>query len=149
MADISLKIESGEKEIELINAKSGSSVNVIIAVYDILFLYRIMDAAEQLDGLRKEVADLITDNMSNEKFRLVGQKALETDPKMRAIVDDLLGAPVCDTLFPRQSMFTIGNGAQTWENILYSVIDQMDGGLAAEKEKARARIRKYSEKYKR
>ena len=87
--------------------------------------------------------------MSNEKFRLAGQKALETDPKMRAIVDDLLGAPVCDTLFPRQSMFTVGNGAQTWENILYSVIDQMDDGLAAEKEKARARIRKYSEKYKR
>lgn len=150
MADISLKIESGEKEIELVNAKRGLSVSVVVAVYDVFFLGRIVEAAERLDGLHSELQKLApSENAGAEKFIEFYRKSREYDKQMREVIDELFDVEVCDTLFPRQSMFTVGDGAPTWANILYAIIDQMDEGLAGEKEKAQSRIRKYSAKYKR
>lgn len=149
MADISLKIDSGDKEIELINEKRGLSVSVIVAVYDVFFLGSIMEAAEKLDALQSDMEKLAPgENGSNEKFIEFFRKSREVDAEMRGVIDELFGVAVCDALFPRQSMFAIGNGAPTWANILYSVIDQMDDGLEDEKKKAQTRIRKYSAKYK-
>lgn len=150
MADISLKIESGEKEIELVNEKRNLSVTIIVAAYDVFFLGRIMEAAEQLDALHSEMkAQTPSETANAEKFIAFYHKSKDIDARMREIIDALFDAEVCNTLFPRQSMFAVGNGAPTWANVLYSVIDQLDDGLADEKQKAQERIRKYSAKYKR
>lgn len=149
MADISLKIESGVKELELVNEKRGLSATIFVAVYDIFFLGAVMEAAEKLDALHGEMrSQTPSENASAEKFISFYHKSKEIDLQMREIIDELFDAKVCDALYPKQSMFAVGNGAPTWANILYSVIDQLDDGLAAEKENAQARIRKYSAKYK-
>lgn len=150
MADvIRLNIESGEKEIELVNAKRGLSVTVTVAVYDVFFLGAIMEAADKLDAIGSKLRDLAPPvTASSEQFIDFYRKSKEVDKETRDIIDSLFDAPVCDTLFPKQSMFSVGNGAPTWANILYAIVDQMDGGLADEKEKAQTRIRKYSAKYK-
>lgn len=146
MADMSIKIESGERTVDLVNELRGVSVPVIVAVYDVFFLGRIMEAAEKLDALHSELKSEAPADA--EKFMDFYRKSQLTDKQMREIIDGLFDAPVCDTLYAHQSMFALGNGVPTWANVLYGVIDSMDAGLTSEKANAQQRIRKYSEKYK-
>ena len=146
MADIKLSVESGEKEVELVNAKRNLSVTVLVAVYDVFFMGRVMETAEKLDELQRELQARTP--KEPEKFMEFYRYCREVDGMMRKAIDELFGQTVCDAILPDVSMFAIGNGAPAWANILYSVIDHMDDGLVKEKETAQARIRKYSAKYK-
>lgn len=143
---MAMKIDSGEQEIELINEARGTSIKVLVAIYDIFFLGRIMEAGEALDGLHSKLQE--GNPETNEDFIKYYHEAQDIDKEMRGVIDDIFDAPVCDTLFPRQSMFAIGNGMPTWCNLLTAIVESMDSGLDEEKRKAQARIRKYSSKYK-
>lgn len=142
MADIGLVFDSGIKTLELKDEK-GNSVEVSFNPYDALFLFAIMDAAEKLDAEQAKLRVPTADN-----WRDYYKTALEVDKSMKKIIDDLFGAPICETLFPRQTVYAVGNGLPVWTNLLYAVVDHMDVGLAEEKKKAQERIRKYSAKYK-
>ena len=144
-----LHIDGAEKEFELVNDKNGATVNVLIAIYDVFLIGRIMEVADELDKLQdKMYAQSPAESADNAAYIAFYHAAQDIDREMRNAIDGLFDAPVCDTLFPRQSMFALGNGAPTWANILVSVIENMDSGLDSEKQKAQARIRKYSAKYK-
>ena len=148
--DISLNIESAEKEIELCNEKRGLSVTVLIAPYDIFFLGRIVEASTKLDELHEKLKDdAPKGDAGYERYAKFYAESQEVDRQMRGIIDGVFDAPVCDTLFPTQSMFAIGGGMPTWANILTCIIDQLDESLDGEKAKAQERIRKYSSKYRR
>lgn len=142
MADIGLVFDSGVKTLELSDGK-GHSVEVCFNPYDTLFLGSIINAAEKLDKKQTALKELGDD------WKAVYDASIKVDAEMRDILDGIFDAPVCAALFPRQTVFAVGNGFPAWANLLYAVVDQMDAGIAGEKEKAQARIRKYSEKYKR
>lgn len=111
--------------------------------YDIFFLGKVTDAAEKLDKLQSEL------QTAGDDWAIVYAKSKETDSKMRAVIDGLFGMPVCDAVFPDISVFAVGDGFPVWANFLYAIMDKMDSGLDAEKEKSKKRLQKYTEKYKR
>ena len=144
-----LSVDNALKEIDIVSGEE--EITVKIAVYDVFFLGRIMEAGDKYDKLNSELLEQTPEASADYKaFIEYYHKSQEIDRQMRDVIDALFNAPVCDTLFPeqQQSMFAIGGGAPTWANILAAIIDGMDSGLDAEKQKAQARIRKYSAKYK-
>ena len=142
MADIGLVFDSGVRTLELSDG-AGHSVEVRFNPYDIYFLGAVMNAAEKLDEEQGKLRQIRTDD-----WRDVYHAALEADERMKTIIDQIFGVPVCATLFPDQTVHAIGGGLPVWANLLYAIVDKMDVGLGAEKEQARKRIAKYSAKYK-
>ena len=142
MADMALQFDTGVRTLELTDGTH--SVDVTFNPYDVIFLNRVIVAAEQLDKEQEKLSKLPTDD-----WKKVYEESVKADTAMKAIIDDLFGAPVCDALFAAQTVFALGNGFPAWSNLLYAVIEKMDTGLSAEKDTAQKRIRKYSEKYKR
>lgn len=142
MADLSLKFDTGERTLELTDGK-GKSVEVTFNPYDLMFLNELVTAAESLDAEQAKLNDAKTDD-----WKAFYKKCVEVDKRMREILDAIFNAPVCATLFPRQTVYAVGGGVPAWGNFLFAIVDQMDVGMAAEKETAQKRIRKYSEKYK-
>lgn len=148
MDNPTLKIDGGLKRIELVNAQSEASVEVLVAIYDIFFIGRILEIADACDKLQTQMMEQSPDaDAGNEAFIEFYHKAQDIDREMRNKIDGLFNDAVCDALFPNQSMFAIGNGAPTWANFLTGIVESMDIGLDGEKKKAQERIRKYSAKY--
>lgn len=143
MADINLTIDTGVKSLELTDGK-GHSVVVTFNPYDVLFFGTIMDAADKLDAEQTKLREIQSDDL-----KVIYQACMDADKAMREIIDGIFNAPVCDALFPNQTVHAIGNGFPAWCNLLSAIADHIDAGLEAEKEKAQARIKKYSSKYKR
>ena len=143
MADINLTIDTGVKTLELTDGK-GHSVEVTFNPYDVMFFGVIMDAAEKLDAEQSKLAATQSDD-----WKVIYQACMDVDKSMREIIDGIFNAPVCDALFPNQTVHAIGNGFPAWCNLLYAIADHMDTGLEAEKQKTQERIKKYSGKYKR
>lgn len=143
MADINLTVDTGVKDLELTDGK-GRSIVVRFNPYDVLFLGKILDAGEKLDAEQAKLRDpLLTDD-----WKEIYRVCMEGDKAMREILDGIFEAPICDAIFPNQTVFAIGNGFPAWSNLLLAIIDSMDASLDAEKEKTQARIKKYSAKYK-
>lgn len=139
MAEI-ISFETGEKTFSL-NEKCEVTFNPM----DLAFLNKLYVAAEEMDK-------------RNDAFRVTAEKlegaevfnlARDCDKEMRGIIDELFGKPICADLFPSGYVMAIGDGFPVWSNLLYAVIDKMDGSLSVEKEIAQKRIRKYTAKYKR
>lgn len=142
MADVSLNFDTGERTLELTDGK-GKSVEVSFNPYDFMFLNALVTAAESLGEEHEKLNSAKTDD-----WKAFYQTSVEVDKRMRDILDAIFDAPICAALFPRQTVYAIGGGAPAWSNFLFAIVDQMDVGMAAEKETAQKRIRKYSEKYK-
>lgn len=135
--------DSGIRSLD-IRDDAGHSVTISYNPYDVLFLGGLMDAAEKLDAEQTRLQSMPTDD-----WRKVYRAAMDADKVMKGVLDEAFGAPVCEALFPHQTVHAIGNGLPAWANLLYAVIDSMDAGMEAEKSKAQERIRKYSAKYRR
>lgn len=143
MADITLSFDTGERSLELTDGR-GHSVEVRFNPYDIMFLNVLVGAAEKLDAEQGKLKNIGTEN-----WAAVYEASVEADKRMREILDGIFDAPICEALFPNQTVYAIGNGFPAWSNFLHAIVDKMDVGLSAEKEAAQKRIRKYSEKYRR
>lgn len=143
MADLGLTFDSGIKSLELSDGK-GHSIEVQFNPYDPLFLGKIMTTAEELDAIQQKIR-----GHEVTEWKELYQLSVDTDKEMREVLDALFEVPICDTLFPHQTVHALGNGFPAWVNLLYALIDHMDAGLTSEKLSAQQRIRKYSEKYKR
>ena len=71
------------------------------------------------------------------------------DAEMREMLDETLGAPVCDALFGDMNVYAMASGLPVWANLLLAIMDEVDTVFAREQKMTDARVRKYSEKYKR
>lgn len=140
--DLNKTIDAGAKTMELTDGK-GHSVEVEFNPYDTMLIGAILDATEKLDAIQAKLAPL-----SMENWREYYTAAMEADKEMRVILDGIFDKPICEALFPRQTVFAIANGFPAWANLLCAVLEVMDAGLATEKKNAQNRIRKYSGKYK-
>lgn len=139
MADI-ISFETGLKTFSL-NDKCEVTFNPT----DVSFLEKLYNAAEQLDARQERFRD---ESKNPENAAKLFELARVCDAEIREIIDGLFDAPVCAAVFPEVSMFAVGDGFPVWANLLYAVVDKMDGSLTAEKATAQKRIRKYSAKYK-
>jgi hypothetical protein len=135
-------IDTGLRTLEL-RTNGGGSVEVEYNPYDVKLIAAILDATEKLDAIQAKLTPLSINN-----WREIYEACMKADKEMREILDGLFNVPICEALFPNQTVQAIGNGFPAWANLLCAVLDVMDAGLTSEKNSAKARIRKYSGKYK-
>ena len=128
----------------LVTYKVNGSCEITFNPGDIGFVKKLFDLFDRLSG-RQETAEKSNEEMSGkELFALTDQ----WDAEMRADIDGLFGEGVSKALFPTVSVFALAGGFPLWANFCMAVIDEIDGNLVQEEQKARARVDKYMKKYK-
>ena len=111
---------------------------------DTVFIERLFNTFDALDKKQVAYEDEIKRTADKrEIFKIARQR----DAEMRQMVDEALGAPVCDALFGGMNVYALAGGLPVWANLLLAVMDEIDTAFAREQKLTDGRIRKYSEKY--
>ena len=69
------------------------------------------------------------------------------DAEMRSMIDEALGAPVCDALFGDMNVYALADGLPVWANLMLAVMDEIDTSFARQQKLTDPRISKYTAKY--
>ena len=112
---------------------------------DLGFLERVAAAFEKLDAIQEEVRasrEKITDE--REVFPL----ARDLDTKMRAILNELFEAEICEPLFGSMNLFASSGGLPVWANLMLAVTEEINSSMEQELSQREQRIAKYVSKYK-
>ena len=108
------------------------------------FSERLFNAFDDLEkkheGWKKQVEKMVD---KREIFAFMRER----DAEMRAIIDDLFGAPVCDACFGNMSVYALADGLPVWVNLFLAVMDKINTTFAREQKMTNEKIRKYTEKY--
>ena len=141
-----LSIDTGFKTYGLRAAKSDDVVEVSFNPSDTEFINRLYEAFSEADRLQKGYeAEL---ESAGEDFPAVMEIMRRKDKEIRAAVDSVFNNPVCDSLFPKMNIFSMGvNGVPVWANMLMAIIDVCDADSAEMHSKQEAHIKKYVDKY--
>lgn len=107
------------------------------------FLERLSSLYAKLDALQEEVSALQENTPDEEVFPL----ARDLDARMRKLLDEFFGTPVCDGLFGAMNLFASANGLPVWANLLLAVTEEVEGAMQGELNKREARIARYTDKY--
>lgn len=98
----------------------------------------------KLSAIHKETAQkLEAETDAAARFDL--GRAMERE--MRAAVDSLFGADFCRDVFGGVRLFALADGLTVIEGFLFGLLDQMDASITANMAKRDARLRQYTEKY--
>lgn len=111
---------------------------------DSAFVERLFNTFDSLDKQQeayKAEVDKVTD--SREAFEV----ARKRDTEMRAMVDEAMGAPVCDALFGDMNVYALADGLPVWANLMLAIMDEIDTSFAREQRVTNERIKKYTAKY--
>ena len=111
---------------------------------DASFLERLTALFEKLDALQEEVAAAQETTPEEEVFPLA--KAL--DARMRGLLDEFFGTPVCEPLFGSMNLFASAGGLPVWANLLLALREEVESAMQGELTAREARIAKYTAKYK-
>lgn len=122
----------------------AGKVEVSFNPTDMNFLERLSSTFEKLDALQEEVRatrEKLTDD------REVFPVARELDAKMRAILNELFDAEICEPLFGGMNLFASSGGLPVWANLMLALTDEVQNSMASEMSKREERIAKYVSKY--
>ena len=108
------------------------------------FLERLTGLYAKLDALQEEVSALQENTPDEEVFPL----AKSLDVRMRELLDDFFGQPVCEPLFGSMNLFASANGLPVWANLLLAVTEEVESAMQGELTAREKRIAKYTAKYK-
>ena len=111
---------------------------------DLGFLDKLSSAFEKLDAIQEEVR---TSRESIADEREVFPLARELDAKMRAILNELFDAEICDPLFGGMNLFASSAGLPVWANLMLAVTEEIDSAMQQELSQREQRIAKYVAKY--
>lgn len=111
---------------------------------DIGFVKKLFDLFDRLSGRQEDSEKLSDEELSGRELFAITDKM---DAEMRGDIDALFGEGVSNALFPNVSVFALAGGFPLWANFCMAVIDEIDGNLSEEEQKARARVDKYMKKY--
>jgi hypothetical protein len=121
----------------------GGKVTVRFNPTDVSFLEKLSESFATLDRIQEEVK---REEISDEKD--VYNLAKNLDTKMRDIIDALFGMDVCTPLFGEMNLFASAGGLPVWANLMLAIADEVQDSMDSELKHREARIRKYTEKYK-
>ena len=110
---------------------------------DASFLERLAALYEKLDALQEEVLSLQESTPEEEVFPL----ARSLDARMRELLDEFFGVPVCEPLFGTMNLFASAGGLPVWANLLLALSEEVESAMQGELTAREARIAKYTEKY--
>ena len=135
----SLSFPAGIEEYQL-----NDRVSVRFNPTDMNFLEKLAAAFEKLDALQEEVRasrETITDE--REVFPL----ARDLDAKMRAILNELFDAEICEPLFGSMNLFASSGGLPVWANLMLAISEEVQNSMSSELAAREKRIAKYVAKY--
>ena len=110
---------------------------------DASFLERLAALFEKLDALQEEVSALQETTPEEEVFPL----ARSLDARMRRLLDEFFGQPVCEPLFGTMNLFASAGGLPVWANLLLALTEEVESAMQGELTAREARIAKYTDKY--
>lgn len=106
-------------------------------------LFHTFDTLDRKQDAYKAEIENVTDR------RKIFDIARERDAEMRGMIDEALGAPVCDALFGGMNVYAMADGLPVWCNLMLAVMDEIDTSFAREQKRMNPRIAKYTAKYNR
>ncbi len=109
---------------------------------DAEFVKRIYDTFDALQN-KQDAIDSAQDMDLGEFFEFASAK----DKEMREAIDGLFGAGVSEALFSKMNCYAMADGMPAWSNLFFMLFDEIDSVSDEETKKSDARIRKYTEKY--
>ena len=139
MESKAIQIDLGIKSYRL-----NDAVEICFNPTDAAFVGKLYSTFEELDKKQEDYKAEANKIELSEVFQL----AKKRDAEMRGMIDAALGEGVSDSLFPGINVYALSNGLPLWANLLLAIIDEIDAESAKEQGLTSARVRKYSEKYK-
>ena len=137
-----LKFSDGLEEYSL-----NGRVTVRFNPTDASFLEKLTSLFSSLDALQEEVSSLQA-SIPEDDDSAVLALARDLDGRMRALLDDFFGEPVCGALFGSMNLFASANGLPVWANLLLALTEEVEGAMQGELTAREKRIAKYTAKYK-
>lgn len=107
------------------------------------YIERIYNTFSVLDEKKDEYEEEIKQAAQNEIFAICRRR----DAEMRELIDEALGAPVCEAVFGNMNINALADGLPVWANLLLAVMDEMDNSFAREQKRTNPRVAKYTAKY--
>lgn len=104
-------------------------------------LFNTFDALDKKQEAYKAEVERVADK--REVFEIVRKR----DAEMRGMIDDVLGAPVCDALFGGMNVYALADGLPVWCNLMLAIMDEIDTTFARQQKMTNPRIAKYTAKY--
>lgn len=129
----------------LVTYKVNGSCEITFNPGDIGFVKKLFDLFDRLSSRQEESEKLNEEELDGKALFEITDRM---DADMRAEIDGLFGTGISKALFPNISVFALAGGFPLWANFCMAIIDEIDGNLAQEEQKARARVDKYMKKYK-
>ena len=129
----------------LVTYKVNGTCEITFNPGDIGFVKKLFDLFDRLSS-RQDTAE--KESEKDVDGRKLFELTEKWDAEMRSDIDQLFGENVSRALFPQVSVLALAGGFPLWANFLVAIIDEIDGNLAQEEQKARARVDKYMKKYK-
>lgn len=120
------------------------SAKVTFNPTDASFVERLYSTFEELDRKQEQYK---AEAESATGKREIFDVARKWDQEMRAMIDDVLEASICDTVFGTMNVYAMSDGFPIWANLMLTILDQVDGGFERERDKTSARLEKYTKKY--
>lgn len=108
------------------------------------FVERLFKTFNELDK-KQEAYKAEVEKISDKKE--IFEIARKRDAEMRAMVDEAIGSPVCDSLFGDMNIYALANGFPVWCNLMLAIMDEVDTSFAREQKLTNPRIAKYTSKY--
>ena len=137
-----LKFSDGLEEYSL-----NGRVTVRFNPTDASFLEKLTTLFSALDALQEEVSALQA-TIPEDDDSAVLALARDLDGRMRALLDDFFGEPVCDALFGSMNLFASAGGLPVWANLLLALSEEVENAMQGELSAREKRIAKYTAKYK-
>ena len=123
----------------------NGKVSISFNPTDISFVERLFDSFNSLESnyerYQEEVSKM---GDKREIFRLMRER----DEEMRHMINEALGADVCEPLFGSMNVFSLdSSGLPVWANLVLSIIDVIDTAFSREQKVTNPRLAKYLDKY--
>lgn len=111
------------------------------------FVQRLYHAFEVLDKKQDAYNEEIQKCGNNVKIFEIARKRSD---EMRTIIDGVFEEPVCEKIFGRMNLYALStDGLYVWADFLLALMDATDEAFAKSREAGKARLKKYTEKYRR
>lgn len=139
MSDI--KFDSGLRTFTL-----NGAIEVSFNATDGTFVENIYNVFEEIDKKQEEYSNRVKKVADKrEIFKILR----ELDAEVRALIDGLFNAPVCDAVLGRMNVCALADGLPVWACLLLAVVDELDTEFSREQKAKNEAIKKYTNKWKR
>lgn len=119
-------------------------VQVMFNPTDSAFVERLFHTFDALDKKQDAYREEVEKAAGSREIFDIARKC---DEEMRAMIDEVLGQPVCGTLFGKMNVYAMADGLPVWCNLMLVLMDEIDTSFAREQKATNPRIQKYTAKY--